>query len=109
MDLRLKIAESIQIDDVGYITDFSLSKIEEIIRLDHSISMIPENEYDAIVVTIDGKVTLNERLAGYVFFDKTRWKRAPGDFSKTTPILSIANPIDGLKLAYTKIDKYLVI
>lgn len=109
VELRTKIAYAIELDDVGYITEFSLSKIEEIIKQDHSIGVIPEYEYDAIIVTIDEKVVKGERLAGYVFFDKTRWNRAPGDFCNTTPVLHIANPVDGLQLAYTKTDRYLVI
>ena len=109
VELRAKIVNAIQIDDVGYITEFSLSKIENIIHEDHSVNSIPDDEYDAIIVTIDEKVVKGERLAGYVFFDSTRWNRAPGDFCNTTPVLHIANPVDGLQLAYTKTDRYLVI
>lgn len=108
MSLRRKIAESFRLDEVGYVTDESIIEIERLIDLDHGVSVL-EGEYDAVLVTLDEKLKEGERALGYIFKDKSIWKRASGDFTSTTVINQIAVPVDGLKLAYTKSTRYLVI
>lgn len=109
MSLRRKIAESIRLDEVGYITDDSITEIERLIDNDHGVSVL-DGEYDAIIVSIDERqLVKDERIQGYVFKDKSIWSRASGDFTSTTPVSNFAIPVDGLKLAYTKTTRYLVV
>lgn len=109
MSLRRRIAESVRLDEVGYITDSSITEIERLIDRDHGVSVL-DGEYDAIILSLDdNELKKGDRIQGYVFKDRSIWSRASGDFKSTTPIDSFAIPIDGLKLAYTKSTRYLVI
>lgn len=108
MSLRARIAEAFRLDEVGYITDDSITEIEQLIARDHGVSVL-DGEYDAVIVALDESSKEGSRIAGYIFNDKSIWKRASGDFTKTAPINKLAIPVDGLKLAYTKSTRYLVV
>lgn len=109
MSLRRRIAESIRLDEVGYITDDSITEIERLIDRDHGVSVLG-GEYDAVILTLDeNELKKGDRLQGYVFKDRSIWNRASGDFISTASIDSFAIPVDGLKLAYTKSTRYLVV
>lgn len=107
MSLRARIAEAFRLDEVGYVTDDSITEIEQLITRDHGVSVL-SGEYDAVIVALDESKE-GSRIAGYIFNDKSIWKRASGDFTKTAPINKLAIPVDGLKLAYTKSTRYLVV
>lgn len=87
----------------------SVVDVKNAIKSDHSISMIPEDEYDAILIH-DGYSHIQKGIStgGFIFGDKSN--RFPdGANVFTSSVQEIATPIDGLKLVKTRNTTYLTV
>lgn len=93
----------------GEISQAGIVLASDAIRMDHAVSMIPDEEYDAILIAVKGiDVKLGRQYMGTVFNDKKQ-RFHDGAFLTIGTVQNIAYPIDGLKLISTKRTTYLVI
>lgn len=95
-----------------YLSSHAIFAIKNLLEADHGISVIPEEEYDAILVS-SHPIKEGEVSFGYIFNDRKK-DRPYGPFEngegvRTSTIQEIVEPVQGLYLAKTRNTTYLVI
>ncbi|BBC78281.1 Hypothetical protein KNT65_gp212 [Escherichia phage EcS1] len=110
--LKEKIDKILRANLIGIRGEVSQKGIDEVLtelRMDHAVSMVPDEEYDAVLIAVNNHgVELGYQYMGTVFNDKkNRFKDA--EFITIGTVKNIVEPIEGLKLVSTKRSTYLVI
>lgn len=91
---------------------FTAQAVRKIIETSHEVSVIPQQEYDAIIVAAF-EPSVDNVMYGYVFNDRSE-KRPKGQFPdgvgiRTSRITTMVEPVQGLFLVKTNNSSYLVI
>lgn len=108
-ELKAKLVQVIKLDPHGFMLEYSVVRAKEIIESDYGVCMIPDTEYDAILISHPAYPTeLGTRSAGWVFNDQ-KGRFPDGHYIDIGTAMEIAIPTDELKLLSTKRTTYLVI
>lgn len=116
--LKQKLLEFIKENGRGLRLELNVNShntIKEMIANDAGVSAIPESEYDAVIISFAGDISVGNDFYGFIYNDKRQRSNydnsniSDGKSIVTSKVVSIVEPVSDLLIVTTKHTRYLVI